>query len=233
MLGAAGGSAVRAILILRQYTRWMAAQLIGSERPLSLAGGCALFISMAGSPFLTPLYTAGVVVSTSAEDFRQFLVWGSLISVFLIGVGLSYVVVQVWRGKITDFHVSQQSQRQVPFMVAVGSSMVGVGLLWWLEAPRMLVALGTCFTLQGIFFGILTHYRKISMHVAVMASCITALIFLFGWNAVPLIGLLPLQGWARVYRRRHTLGQVVAGALLAPMLTILMLVPWWLAGKVG
>jgi hypothetical protein len=221
------------MLTFMQHTRRVAIQLTGSDQPLSWAGGCALFISMAGSPFLTPLYTAGMVVSTSAQDFWQFLVWGGLISVFLIGIALSYVVVQVWRGKITDFHVSQQSQRQVPFMVAVGSSIVGVGALWWSEAPWVLVALGTSFALQGIFFGMLTCYRKISMHVAVMASCITALILLFGWNAVPLIGFLPLQGWARVYRRRHTLGQVVAGALLAPVLTILMLIPWWLAGKLG
>lgn len=207
--------------------------MTGSERPLSFPGGFALFISMAGSPFLTPLYTVGIVVSTSVEDLQQFLVWGGLISVFLIGVGLSYVVVQVWRGKITDFHVSQQSQREVPFMVAVGSSIVGAGVLWWMEAPWMLVALGTSFALQGIVFGMLTRYRKISMHVAVMGSCITALILLFGWIAVPLIGFLPLQGWARIYRRRHTLRQVIAGALLAPLLTILMLIPWWLAGKVG
>jgi membrane-associated phospholipid phosphatase len=188
---------------------------------------------MVGSPFLTPLYTASIVVSGSVQDFRQLLMWGGLIAVFFIGVAPSYVVVQVWRGKITDFHVSQQSQRQVPFMVAVGSSLVGAGVLWWMEAPWMLVALGTSFAIQGIFFGILTWYRKISMHVAVMASCVTALILLFGWIAVPLIGFLPLQGWARIYRRRHSLRQVVAGALLAPLLTILVLIPWWLAGKVG
>jgi hypothetical protein len=86
-------------------------QLIGAERPISLVGGLALFISMVGSPFLTPLYTVDIVVGASAEDLRQFLIWGSLISVFLIGVALSYVGVQVWRGKISDFHISQQSQR--------------------------------------------------------------------------------------------------------------------------
>jgi hypothetical protein len=216
-----------------QLTKRLATHLTGSQRPLSVAGGFALFISMVGSPFLTPLYTASIVVSGSVQDFRQLLMWGGLIAVFFIGVAPSYVVVQVWRGKITDFHVSQQSQRQVPFMVAVGSSLVGASVLWWMEAPWMLVALGTSFAIQGIFFGILTRYRKISMHVAVMASCVTALILLFGWIAVPLIGFLPLQGWARIYRRRHSLRQVVAGALLAPLLTILVLIPWWLAGKVG
>lgn len=216
-----------------QLTRRLVTHFAGSDRQLSLAGGFALFISMAGSPFLTPLYTVGIVVGKLADDRQQFLVWASLISVFLIGVALGYVVVQRVRGKISDFHVSQQSQRHMPFLVAVCSSIVGAGVLWWLEAPWTLIALASSFVIQGIVFAALTRYRKISMHVAVMASCITALVLLWGWVAVPLIGFLPLQGWARVYRGRHTLGQVVAGALLAPLFTILILIPWWLAGKFG
>lgn len=216
-----------------QNTNGLVAQLSGSPRPLSVTGGFALLISMAGSPFLTPLYTAGAVVWTVAESRRQFLLWGGLISIFFIGVAVSFVVVQVLRGKISDVHVSQQSQRHMPFTVAVCSSIVGAVGLWWMGAPWGLVALGSSFVVQGIFFGVLTRYKKISMHVAVSASCLTALVLLFGWVTVPLISLLPVQGWARVFRGRHTLGQVVAGAVLAPLLTLLTLMPWWLAGLVG
>ena len=203
----------------------------GPDRPATCAEWFAFAISLVGSPFLTPLYTVGIVVGTSVGDRRRLLLWGAFVSIFLIGVALCYVAIQVWRGKITDVHVSQQSQRQAPFMVAVCSSLVGTVILWRMQAPWMLVALGTSFAIQGIFFGVLTRYRKISMHVAVMASCLTALIAVFGWIAVPLVGFLPLQGWARIYRRRHSLGQVVAGAILAPLLTILILMSWWLAGN--
>jgi hypothetical protein len=216
-----------------QLSKWLVTNRTGSDRPLSPAGGFALFISMAGSPFLTPLYTVGIVVGTLVDDRQQFLVWVGLISVFLIGAALCYVVVQVLRGKISDFHVSQQSQRHMPFVVAICSNIVGAGVLWWMDAPWILVALASSFAIQGIFFGMLTRYRKISMHVAVMASCITGLVLLLGWMAVPLIGFLPLQGWARVYRGRHTLGQVVAAALLAPLLTLLSLIPWWLVRRFG
>jgi membrane-associated phospholipid phosphatase len=216
-----------------QVTRRLGIHLSGFGRPLSLAEGCALFISIAGSPFLTPLYTVGIVVGTLVDDRQQFVVWASLISVFLIGAALTYVVVQVLRGKISDVHVSQQSQRHGPFIVAICSNIVGASVLWTIEAPWILIALASSFAIQGIFFGGLTRYHKISMHVAVMASCITALVLLLGWVAVPLIGFLPVQGWARVYRGRHTLGQVVAGALLAPLLTILILIPWWLLGRFG
>jgi membrane-associated phospholipid phosphatase len=214
-------------------TNGLVTRVSGSQQPFSAAEGLALLISTAGSPFLTPLYTAGAVVWTVAENREQFLLWGGVISIFFIGVAVSFVVVQVLRGKISDVHVSQQAQRHIPFTVAVCSSVVGACGLWWMGAPWGLVALGSSFVVQGIFFGALTRYKKISMHVAVSASCLTALVLLFGWVTVPLIGLLPMQGWARVYRGRHTLGQVVAGAVLAPLLTLLTLMPWWCAGLVG
>lgn len=211
----------------------LSGRVVGPDRPLSGLAWLALVISAVGSPFLTPLYTVVSIVSASVEARGQLLLWGLIVSIFLIGIALSYVAVQVWRGQITDFHVSQQSQRHVPFMVAVCSSLVGTVVLWWMEAPWMLVALGMSFAMQGIFFGLLTRYRKISMHVAVLASCITALIMVFGWMAVPLIGFLPLQGWARIYRRRHSLGQVVAAGVLAPTLTLLIMLAWWLIGEGG
>jgi hypothetical protein len=226
-------AAAQRLIHLRLGSRGVPLQLIGSPRPASVTEGMALLISTAGSPFLTPLYTSGVVVWTLAESNAELLTWGGLIAIFCIGVAMTYVLIQVLRGKISDVHVSQQAQRHMPFTVAVCSSIVGAFGLWWLGAPWILVALGSSFVVQGIVFGLLTVYRKVSMHVAVSASCTTALILLFGWAAVPLIGLLPIQGWARIYRQRHTLGQVVAGAMLAPPLTVTTLIPWWMSGLVG
>jgi membrane-associated phospholipid phosphatase len=211
----------------------LATRLTGVTLPHSRTDRLALLVSSAGSPFLTPLYTACAAIWPLAEDHEQFLVWSGVIAVFFIGVGLAFVLIQVLRGKISDVHVSQQAQRQRPFTVAVSSSVLGTLGLWWLGAPWTLMALGSSFAVQGLVFGILTVYRKISMHVAVTASCLTALVLLFGWSAVPLIALLPIQGWARVYRGRHTLSQVAAGALLAPILTVLTLIPWRLSGLVG
>jgi membrane-associated phospholipid phosphatase len=217
---------------MQRFTR-LATRLTGVTPPLSGSDRLALLVSTAGSPFFTPLYTACAVIWSLTENQAQFLLWSGTIAIFFIGVGLAFVLIQVFRGKISDVHVSQQSQRHMPFTVAVSSSVVGALGLWWMDAPWTLVVLGSSFASQGLFFGILTVYKKISMHVAVTASCLTALILLFGWLAVPLIGFLPIQAWARVYRRRHTPGQVIAGALLAPALTLLTLIPWRLFAPLG
>jgi hypothetical protein len=217
---------------MRRLKRY-AAMLGGATRPESLGAGLALLISVLGSPFATPLYTAMVIVWTLAESRGQFMVWGGLIFIFFVGIAFSFVVIQVLRGKISDLHVSEQSQRHGPFAVAVCSSVVGSLGLWWLGGPWTLVALGSSFAMQGIIFGLLTRCDKISMHVAVTASCMTALVLLFGWVVVPLVVLLPALGWARMRRGRHTLAQVMAGALLAPPLTLMTLIPWWAFGLIG
>jgi membrane-associated phospholipid phosphatase len=55
----------------------------------------------------------------------------------------------------------------------------------------------------------------------------TIAIILFGIKFWWLYLLLLPLGWARVYRRRHTLWQVVAGALLAFFLSIII---FWFFG---
>lgn len=216
-----------------QHAKRLASALGVSLPPRSPSEGAALLISAVGSPFLTPLYTASAIVRTWAQSLSEFLVWISLICILFIGVGFGYVLIQTLRGKISDVHVSEPSQRQGPFTVAVCSSIVGIFALWWIGVPGPLIALGTSFALQGIIFGLLTRWAKISMHVAVAASCITTLVWLFGWVAVPLMGFLPLQGWARMRRGRHTFAQVILGAGLAPVLTLAMLLSWSAIGGGG
>jgi hypothetical protein len=208
----------------------LAAALGLSLPPPSTGERVAFLISGVGSPFMTPLYTASVLVGTVARSLREFALWVSLVCVFFVGLGLGYVIMQVVRGKISDLHVSDASQRAGPFGVAVCGSLAGLIGLWWMAVPWPLVALGTSFVVQASCFGLLTRWSKISMHVAVAAACVTTLVWFFAWAAVPLIALLPLQGWARMRRGRHTLRQVVTGAVLAPVLTVLTLLPWWAAG---
>ena len=231
--GHGGPGAAAGVPWMKQPVRHLAAALEMPARPLTASEALALLLSILGSPFLTPLYTAVAIVGALAANRRQFLLWISLIGIFFVGSALSFVVVQVLRGEISDLHVSEPSQRQGAFTVAVCSSIAGTFGLWWLEVPWMLVALGSSFAMQGIIFSVMTRCDKVSMHVAVTASCVTALVLLFGWSAAPLVGILPAQGWARIYRGRHTIRQVVTGAVVAPPLTLLTLLPWWALGLIA
>ena len=54
---------------------------------------------------------------------------------------------------------------------------------------------------------------KISGHASVAALATGLIIQWFGWYWWPILLIVPLVAWARVVRRDHTVGQVIAGAV--------------------
>jgi membrane-associated phospholipid phosphatase len=78
----------------------------------------------------------------------------------------------------------------------------------------VIVVLG--LILVNIFF-------KASGHAAGVAGPVSAMIYLYGLIATPLIALIPLTMWARVRTKGHTLSQTIVGALLSATITVTVL----------
>jgi len=73
--------------------------------------------------------------------------------------------------------------------------------------------------LVNIFF-------KASGHAAGVAGPVSALIYLYGLIATPLIALIPLTMWARVKAKGHTLSQTVVGTILSAAITVAILIAY-------
>ncbi len=50
---------------------------------------------------------------------------------------------------------------------------------------------------------------------------LVALTYLYGWDPLPFLILIPLVGWSRVYLKAHTIAQVCAGTLLGAVSVVL------------
>jgi membrane-associated phospholipid phosphatase len=57
------------------------------------------------------------------------------------------------------------------------------------------------------------------VHASGVAGPVTALIYVLGVVALPLLFLIVPVGWARIRLKAHTLAQVAAGALLTAVAT--------------
>ena len=68
--------------------------------------------------------------------------------------------------------------------------------------------------LQAILFLLITLRWKISLHCAAAAILAELLLIYFGPMAAPFAMSVPLIAWSRLYLRRHTLAQTIAGASL-------------------
>lgn len=200
-----------------------AAVPIPHSRWMTIIQGLAFALSAILSPYLViPIGTIGVVYSISER--RTFVLWTALSIFFSTVVPALYVVVQVMRGKITDVHVMEREQRGGPFMVAIASSALGSLALWALDAPVQVWGIGLVLAVNGAILTAITAYWKISMHVSVLsATILAALMIVPGLHWLQVGWMVPALIWARVTRKRHTLGQGIGAVVVSCLVTGIVL----------
>lgn len=182
--------------------------------------GLAFALSAILSPYLViPVGTVAVVASVSYSR-REWLIWTLFSILFSTIIPALYVLVQVWREKITDIHVMEREQRGGPFLVAILSSAVGAFVLRTLGANVAVWGIGVVLAANGLVLFWISAHWKISMHVAVLSSTILAATMMVDRVALwTLAWLVPALIWARVTRGRHTIWQGIGGCLVACSLT--------------
>lgn len=200
----------------------LAGPAVAVPQPLLVAvkQSAAFALSALLSPYLViPVGTVATVASVSYSR-REWLIWTLLSIFFSTIVPALYVLVQVWRGKITDIHVMEREQRGGPFLVAILSSAVGALVLRLLGADVAIWGIGVVLSVNGVVLFWISSYWKISMHVAVLSSTIlAAVVMIQGVSLWNLAWMVPALMWARVTRQRHTIWQGVGGCVVACALT--------------
>ncbi len=128
-------------------------------------------------------------------------------------------------GKLRDWPRIIKRQRIASFVFMIVSYPVGFVVLRLIHAPRVFEAIAATYTLVTlglIVFNLILRY-KASGHAAGVAGPVTAMIYLYGVIAAPLIALLPLTTFARVSAKGHNIWQTVVGAALSLGITISVL----------
>ncbi|GGM24069.1 hypothetical protein GCM10011608_06130 [Micromonospora sonchi] len=158
-----------------------------------------------------------VAVHATAPAVVVGLGWGALAVLFCSAVPYGIIWLGVRRGQLTDHHIGVRTQRRRPLLHGMASVLAGLTLLVLLGAPRPLVALVVAMFAIVAGVAAVNQVWKLSAHAAVCAASVAALIYVFGPAAAPLLALIGLVGWSRVRLAAHSLGQVVAGTVLGPL----------------
>lgn len=127
-------------------------------------------------------------------------------------------------GRVSNLNLEVKEQRTLPLLFAIGAACIGLGIFYVIGTPREIIWAGIAYIANGVIFGAITQFWKISFHTGVYTGCITVLVLIlhdarFGW----LFLLVPLIAWARVRRKRHTLIQTIVGVLIALINTVVIL----------
>ena len=128
----------------------------------------------------------------------------------------SVIVYLVHNERLENIFVNARRQRNKIYLLASFCTAVGCVILFYLEAPSLLVA-----TFVAGLSAILV-FMCISLHTAFVAASLTVLTILYGSIGVVTAVLLPPVAWARIELERHSLAQVIAGALLAALIVVVV-----------
>lgn len=147
---------------------------------------------------------------------------GLLGAVFAIGLPYAYIAWLIRTGGATDRHVSRREDRPKVLVAVLLCLAVGISVLLLLGAPPLLVWLLAGEVLLVLACLVISRFWKISMHSAVAAGTVAALVVVLGPWALLAGAAVVLVSWGRVVLRDHTPAQVVAGAALGAVVLSLL-----------
>jgi len=160
-----------------------------------------------------------LVAFYDAQSLASSLFYTSITLFFLSFGPMLYIIIGVRLGKFSDVDVSRRKERIGPFLFGLASVLAGLVTLVLIKAPKNLQTLLIITTVSCIVMLVITLWWKISIHASSLAGTVTFLTALYGVIVLPAFLLVVLVSWSRVVLRRHTVAQVVAGALVSITLT--------------
>lgn len=181
-----------------------------------LAGVSASRAANMVNEICSPMVVGPVVllaVSLRVSGPLAGLGWAALGALFGVSIPMLGLLALARSGRIMDRHVVVRQERHLPHLIAIGSVITGLLVLVRLGAPlEVTLTLLTSFT-GLVAMGLISTRHKTSIHTGVMAGSAVIVTTVFGWVLVPVMaGLVLLVGWARIRSGRHSPSQVLSGA---------------------
>ena len=157
----------------------------------------------------------GLTLALHVLPVLPALLWAAVYGFFVSLAPILFVLYLLRTGRIAELHMSDTRERHLPYLVAALGSLVVAALLLLFGGPELLLCLTFFNLVTLVVIGLLNIRWLISFHAAAAMAMDTIVALVFGWLAAlavaPLVGLVIA---VRLYLRRHTVGQIIAGLLL-------------------
>jgi membrane-associated phospholipid phosphatase len=187
------------------------------------------------SHLLSPPVVWGVLVVLiafrDAQSDQQALTVAAAYGVFVCLLPGLYIVWMLRRGAISDIHLSARKERPRVLLV----SAMGAGLAWgalrWLEAPPGMPLIAVITLALLLVIALISLVWQISMHATSISAAVVATGAFFG--IVPALLILPLAllvAAARLYLKKHTPAEILAGTLVGGLIPVLLVATGLVSG---
>lgn len=144
---------------------------------------------------------------------------------FLIALLFSMIIPYVYifylkkKGYLDSVDITERMKRLNPFAFSIISYFAGFLVLLFSDASVYVQGLMFCYGSNTLLVLLVTRWWKVSVHTTGIAGPLVALTFAFGPVVYPFYLLIIIVGLSRIYLKRHTVMQVVAGGVMGLLLT--------------
>ncbi len=157
----------------------------------------------------------GLAIALKERPFWEGMAWAAGYGLFVSLLPILFVVYLLKTGRISELHMSNTGERHWPYIIAIACALFGLLLVNWLQGPETMRCLLIFNVVELAALAVINIFWLISIHVTGVVATMTIVWLVFGWAASLIV--LPFVisvSWVRLYLKRHTISQVVAGGFL-------------------
>lgn len=185
------------------------------QREKSITIRIAYILSRIFEPFVwIGLFGLAVIFSKYLDGYDR-LFWAVELVFFLAGLPIITFWFFLKKGKIEDIDFTKREKR-TPFILGVLFYwLLGLILTWGTGGPIIIVKILALALIMGTAVLLINFYYKISNHALGYTTAVLLFNELHGWDYWWLLIFVPVIYWSRHVQKKHTLGQLFLGTILA------------------
>ena len=200
--------------------------------PASVA---AHIVSDVFSPMLAPTYAllAALCLTPMSLLPTSPKVWATAGIVFITAIiPMLFILLLIRMGKVSDTAITDRNERTAPFCATILCYIGAAFFVRYLRAPYWIQNFYLAAAMVAAISLLVTHWWKISAHTGAAAGLAALVFWLASRGALRIddfaavsatVVVLAAVAWARLWLRRHTPAQVLAGAAAAFLIVYLIL----------
>lgn len=167
--------------------------------------------------------TVGLALGIYERPFWPGLAWGVFYSLMVALTPILVILYLMRIGRIGDLHMSATHERHIPYLTSVISGAVAFAVLSLFDGPVLLRCLAILSIITLGALGLINTQWLISIHATAAAATWMIATLVFGWVVSAfLLPVVILISAIRLYLKRHTPAQVLAGIALGISTVLVM-----------
>ncbi len=157
-----------------------------------------LFSNVVSPPVMFAIL--GLVLALRQLPFWPAVAWAAVYGFFVSLAPILFVLYMLHSGRILELHMSNTAERHLPYLVAVVSSLIVLGLVILLEGPTLLRCLALFNVVTLVILGVINARWLVSFHATAAAAMATTVGLVFGpISGAALLPVVALVAAASIY----------------------------------